>query len=177
MKDCPQKGALVLTAKRKEAEMRPREFIGSRLRRHGRLTALIAAPAVIVAGLAVSGTAQAATNGPAHASAPVSQTATSARSFLEWSCFGKPHQLGSRYCFFQTENGHAPLYYPNNTLAGFLPLNDKVKLTCYYFIGNTIEDHVTWTQFTGYFTGHIPDFFINEGGSAPWAAPAQLPQC
>jgi len=96
---------------------------------------------------------------------------------FEYSCFGTPHKLGSRYCYFQTQHGHAPLYNSNGTLKEKLPLNDKVEINCYYYKGTAIEDHVSWTQATGTFNGHIPDSYVNEGGNNPWDSPGYLPQC
>lgn len=144
------------------------------LRRYSRLLVVIIA--IAISGLVVSGTAQAATNAPSHASAAAARTATTVPSF-QYSCFGTPHKLGSRYCYFQTEHGHAPLYNHDGTLKEDLPLNDKVEINCYYYIGNTVEDHVSWTQATGTFTGHIPDYYINEGNNNPWDSPGYLPKC
>ncbi len=149
------------------------QHIASHLRRFGKVLVIIA---IAISGLAVSGTAHAATNSPARASAAAARTAP-ATPDLQYSCFGTPHKLGSRYCYFQTQNGNAPLYNPNGTLNRHLPLNDKVEINCYYYSGNTVEDHVSWTQATGNFTGHIPDHYINEGGANPWQYPGYLPQC
>lgn len=155
--------------------MKFHQHIQGHLRRYSRL-AIIAASAAAFSGLALGGTAQAATNAPSHASAAAARIATAAPD-LQYSCFGTPHKLGSRYCYFQTTNGKAPLYNSNGTLWGHLPLNDKVEINCYYYSGSTVEDHVSWTQATGNFTGHIPDSYVNEGGSNPWDSPGDLPQC
>lgn len=166
-----------LSDRGKGTEVNFHQHIKGHLRRYSRLATLIAASAIAIsAGLAVSGAAQAATNAPSHASAAGVRTATMTPA-IQYSCFGTPHVLGSRYCYFQTTNGHAPLYNPDGSLKERLPLNDKVEINCYYYSGSTVEDHVSWTQATGNFTGHIPDSYINEGGSNPWESPGDLPQC
>lgn len=149
--------------------------IEGQIRRYGRLAIGIAASAIVISGLALCGAAQAATSLPSHAQAATARSA--AAPDLEYSCFGTPHKLHSRYCYFQTQHGRAPLYYPDGKLRELLPLNDKVDVNCYYYNGNTVEDHVSWTQATNNFNGHIPDYYINEGGHSPWDAPGELPQC
>ena len=75
--------------------------------------------------------------------------------------------------FPHTQNGHAPLFRPNNSLWGTLPLNDEVEVTCYYlgsspgWLNDGYEDHVVWVNAVGNFTGHIPDDYINFGGLTP----------
>jgi hypothetical protein len=102
---------------------------------------------------------------------------------VEYSCSGIIF-TASRQCYLQTENGHAPLFAPNGNLYDLLPLNDKVLVTCFYlgnppsaYLTDGIEDHVVWENTVGYFTGHIPDAYINEGGNAPWNAPYDISQC
>lgn len=151
-------------------------YTGGHLRLYSRLAAGIAAAAIVISGFALGGAAEAAANSPSHVSAAAARAAAVTPAF-QYSCFGTPHRLGSRYCYFQTKNGRAPLYNPNGTLKERLPLNDKVEVNCYYYIGSTIEDHVSWTQATGNFTGHIPDYYVNEGGHNPWNWPGYLPQC
>lgn len=161
----------------KETEVKIQQHIEGFLRRYSRLAAISAVSVIAISGLALgAGTAQAATNGPSGTSA-IAAHAASAKPDLEYTCFGTPHKLGSRYCYFQTQHGNAPLYNSNGTLKEYLPLNDKVEINCYYYKGSTVEDHVTWTQATGNFTGHIPDSYVDEGGSNPWDAPGELPQC
>jgi len=153
------------------------QHIEGNLRRYSRLAAIIAVPAFAIGGLAVGGgTAQAATNAPARASTAASRAATVTPD-LEYNCVGSIHIPGSRACYFQTQNGNAPLYNSDGTLKEYLPLNDKVEISCWYYSGSTVEDHVVWTQATGNFSGHIPDYYVNEGGSEPWDYPAELPQC
>lgn len=139
------------------------------------IAALIALP-----GLAVNGLAQAA-NAPARAGAP--EARTHAVPDVLYSCSGIIF-TASRQCYFQTENGNAPLFAPNGSLHKLLPLNDKVLVTCFYFgnppapyLSDGIEDHVVWENTVGDFTGHIPDAYINEGGEAPYNYPYDISQC
>lgn len=115
-----------------------------------------------------------------HSRVPLSAITIAAARHAD-GCWGSAGQLfgpNARYCYFQTKNGSAPLYEPNNTLYISLPLNDEVEITCYYYDENGyVQDHVVWTQATGSFTGHIPDSYINEGGANPWQSPGLLPYC
>jgi hypothetical protein len=143
---------------------------------------------IAVTGLAVNGPAQ-AENGNAHAAikAPVRAGAPEARAQavpdVEYSCSGNIY-TPFRQCYFQTQNGHAPLFAPNGSLHELLPLNDKVLVTCYYFgnppapyLGDGVEDHVTWENTVGNFTGHIPDPYIDEGNELPSDYPYDLDEC
>jgi hypothetical protein len=147
--------------------------------------------------IALSGTvanvgAQAALRAPVQA-APVHATAATARAkavpAVEYSCSGNIN-TPFRQCYLQTQKplyggtGHAPLFAPNGSLHALLPLNDKVLVTCYYFgnppspyIGDGIEDHVTWENTIGNFTGHIPDAYIDEGNADPYNYPFDLDEC
>lgn len=137
---------------------------------------------------AVSGTArgdsvttQAAIKAPVRAGAR--ETATRAVPDVEYSCSGTPN-TSSRSCYFQTQDGYAPLFAPNGSLRALLPLNDKVLVTCYYFgnppapyAGDGVLDHVTWENTIGSFTGHIPDAYIDEGGDYPYDYPFDIAEC
>jgi len=144
--------------------------------------------AAILAGLSAL-----ATGGAAQASGVALHTGASkmriqAAPDVTYSCSGTPNQP-SRRCYFQTKapagySGHAPLFSPDGSLHLTLPLNDKVLVTCYYFgnppssyAGDGIEDHVTWENGVGSYTGHIPDPYINEGNATPPDYPYELAEC
>lgn len=142
------------------------------LRRHRRLALTAAAAAIAIPGLAVGGSALAATGTPAHAA-----------SVPNYYCTGWP-KTASRTCYFHTQRGDAPLFYPSGSLHLQLPPNDKIRVTCYYranspsgWLNDHVQDHVTWTQVTGNTTGHVPDSYVNEGGEYPWSGPFYLSQC
>jgi hypothetical protein len=148
---------------------------------HSRLAAgALVAGLTALSGLAASGPAQAA-NAPAAGGG--AQARTQAVPDVEYSCSGIIF-TASRQCYFQTENGNAPLFAPDGALHELLPLNDKVLVTCFYFgnppskyLTDGIEDHVVWENTVGDFTGHIPDAYINEGGAAPYNYPFDISQC
>lgn len=162
--------------------MNVRQTIKYRTRRY-RMWALISAAAAVTAlsGLAATGSAQAAVSSPAHA-VSVGAARTAAPD-VEYSCSGTPSTT-SRSCYFQTQNGDAPLFYPSGSLHLQLPPNDKVHVTCYYYgnppsgwLNDGVQDHVNWTEVTGNTTGHIPDPYIDEGGENPWNAPYYITEC
>jgi hypothetical protein len=78
-------------------------------------------------------------------------------------------------CYLQTQNGNAPLYNKYDQVIEYLPLNDKVFVKCYYWLYGAIEDHVTWENIPDPLPGHIPDIYINIGGSDP--SSLGIPQC
>jgi hypothetical protein len=138
--------------------------------------------AAAVGGIAASGTAQAAVKSPVHAVVTTARTRAAAPD-VQFSCSGRANTT-SRSCYFQTQNGDAPLFYPSGSLHLRLPLNDKVHVTCYYranspsgWLNDGVQDHVNWTQVTGNTTGHIPDPYVDEGGKNPWASPYYLAVC
>jgi hypothetical protein len=147
------------------------------------IVSLIALSGLAVSGTAQaeSGTAQAAIKAPVRAGAPAAPT--QAAPDVEYSCSGTPN-TSSRRCYFQTQNGYAPLFAPNGSLHALLPLNDKVLVTCYYYgnppapyLGDGVQDHVTWENTIGNFTGHIPDEYIDEGGDYPYDYPFDIAEC
>ena len=86
------------------------------------------------------------------------------------------------YCDAQTQNGNAPLFTSSGNLDTTLPLNDKVKLTCWYYgnppspwKGDGYQDHVTWENISHPITGHIPDHYVNLGDQTP--PQIGVPQC
>jgi hypothetical protein len=86
------------------------------------------------------------------------------------------------YCYAQTEHGNAPLFRSSGALYTKLPLNDKVKVTCFYYgnppapwKGDGYQDHVTWENIANPITGHIPDYYVNLGNQTP--IQAGIPQC
>lgn len=156
------------------------------MRRTYRRLAFIVPVASLVglSGLAVNGTSQAAVKAPTRAGAPAART--QAGPDVQFYCSGTIY----RQCYLQTQappkggSGNAPLFAPNGTLHALLPLNDKVLVTCYYFgnppapyAGDGVEDHVTWENTIGNYTGHIPDSYIDEGNANPWDYPYDLNEC
>jgi hypothetical protein len=129
--------------------------------------AIAATIGIALSGLAGTGVAQAATSMPA----------------ATFTCSGTDFTT-SRHCYFQTENGNAPIFSSNGTVGGTEPPNDKVEITCWYdgnppspYHGDGVQDHVVWTAHYGTIKGHIPDAYINEGGLFPYDSPYDLPEC
>jgi hypothetical protein len=159
------------------------QHIQDHLRRYRRLVIVAASvSAIAVAGLAAGGTAQAAVGSPSHAAASDARARTLAPD-VEYSCSGTPG-TSSRNCYFQTQNGDAPLFSPSGILLTALPPNDKIHVTCYYqgdspsgWLNDGVQDHVVWTQETGTTAGHIPDPYVDEGGENPWNSPYDLTEC
>jgi hypothetical protein len=144
--------------------------------------------AIALSGLAANGGAQASTQAPLQAAVTATERAQAVPA-VEYSCTGNIF-TPFRQCYLQTQKplyggtGHAPLFAPNGSLHALLPLNDKVLVTCYYFgnppspyVGDGIEDHVTWENTIGNFTGHIPDAYIDEGNADPYNYPFDLDEC
>jgi hypothetical protein len=124
-------------------------------------------------GALASGTSLAATQEQAHV------VAGTAAVSPEYTCY---FPITGFYCYAQTQNGNAPLLNPSGSLHTRLPLNDKVKITCWYpgnppspWLSDGYMDHVTWENISDPITGHIPDSYVNLGGQDPWQA--GIPQC
>jgi hypothetical protein len=86
------------------------------------------------------------------------------------------------YCNAQTQKGNAPLFDSAGNLYTKLPLNDQVKVTCWYFgtppspwKSDGIMDHVTTENISNPIVGHIPDHYVNFGGQVP--SDLGMPQC
>jgi hypothetical protein len=97
----------------------------------------------------------------------------------DWACY---FPISGFYCYAQTLNGQAPLFNSNGSLYTKLPLNDKVKITCFYagnppspWKGDGYMDHVTWENISRPIAGHIPDYYVNLGGNYPWQI--GIPKC
>jgi hypothetical protein len=150
------------------------QHIEGHLRRFRRLVIIAASLSTIaIAGLAASGSAQAAVRAPTHVTAPS----------VEYRCTGA-YRSPNRSCYFQTQNAAAPVFNPSGILAAILPPNDKVLVTCYYrksspsnWLSDGYQDHVVWTQYTNSITGHIPDIYLDKGGKNPWDPPYYLAAC
>ncbi len=124
-------------------------------------------------GCASAGASLAATARPAPAVAAVAAVSP------DYSCY---FPITGFYCYAQTKDGNAPLFNPSGGLYTQLPLNDKVKVTCWYYgnppkpwLGDGYLDHVTWENIAHPITGHIPDPYVNLDGQVPWQA--GIPQC
>jgi hypothetical protein len=119
--------------------------------------------------------------GPAQASVQKQAVINSAviSAAPDYSCY---FPITGFYCLAQTLNGHAPLFRSNGSRYMTLPLNDKVKITCYYkgnpsapWHGDGYMDHVTWENISNPITGHIPDYYVNLDGNTP--GQAGIPPC
>jgi hypothetical protein len=100
-----------------------------------------------------------------------------------YSCSGTPFTSG-RECKLKLKYNGTPVFNPGGSIAFTAPAGDIARVTCYYY-GNPpspwktdgIEDHINYLSTDTTFVGHIPDYYVDEGGEVPYDSPYDLSEC